>query len=144
MIFHPAMLAQSQSKHPSPSLRHGSTLGHFTALLVDANEIAAGQNIIATMPQSDVSPSVVWLFSVCLSVCLSVSIINQTHSRTCSRASIESSSNHRITQSLSRNAHYATSHRTETTIFQLSDQKFEHMMIIDDKRPNEMEQSRRR
>lgn len=139
MIFHPAMLAQSQSKHPSPSLRHGSTLGHFTALLVDANEIAARQNIIATMPQSDVSPS------VCLSfVCLSVSIINQTHSRTCSRASIESSSNHRITQSLSRNAHYATSHRTETTIFQLSDQKFEHMMIIDDKRPNEMEQSRRR
>lgn len=139
MIFHPAMLAQSQSKHPSPSLRHGSTLSHFTALLVDANEIAAGQNIIATMPQSDVSPS------VCLSfVCLSVSIINQTHSRTCSRASIESSSNHRITQSLSRNAHYATSHRTETTIFQLSDQKFEHMMIIDDKRPNEMEQSRRR
>lgn len=139
MIFHPGMLAQSQSKHPSPSLRHGSTLGHFTALLVDANEIAAWQNIIATMPQSDVSSS------VCLSfVCLSVSIINQTHSRTCSRASIESSSNHRITQSLSRNAHYATSHRTETTIFQLSDQKFEHMMIIDDKRPNEMEQSRRR
>lgn len=139
MIFHPAMLAQSQSKHPSPSQRHGSTLGHFRTLLVDANEIAAGQNIIATMPQSDVSSS------VCLSfVCLSVSIINQTHSRTCSRASIESSSNHRITQSLSRNAHYATSHRTETTIFQLSDQKFEHMMIIDDKRPNEMEQSRRR
>lgn len=139
MIFHPAMLAQSQSKHPSPPLRHGSTLGYFRTLLVDANEIAAWQNIIATMPQSDVSSS------VCLSfVCLSVSIINQTHSRTCSRASIESSSNHRITQLLSRNAHYATSHRTETTIFQLSDQKFEHMMIIDDKRPNEMEQSRRR
>lgn len=140
MIFHPAMLAQSQSKHPSTSLRHGSTLGHFSTLLVDANEIAAWQNVIATIPQSVVSP-----WSVCPSfVCLSVSIINQTHSRTCSRASIESSSNHRITQSLSRNAHYATSHRTETTIFQLSDQKFEHMMIIDDKRPNEMEQSRRR
>lgn len=129
MIFHPAMLAQSQSKHPSPSLRHGSTFGHFRTLWAKyyCNN--------ATKRCQSVSR---------LSVCLSVSIINQTHSRTCSRASIESSSNHRIIQSLSRNAHYATSHRTETTIFQLSDQKFEHMMIIDDKRPNEMEQSRRR
>lgn len=63
MIFHPVMLAQSQSKHPSPSL------GHFSILLVDANEIAAWQNIIATMPQSDVRPSVVCLSYLCLSVC---------------------------------------------------------------------------
>lgn len=64
-------------------------------------------------------------------------LINQTHSEA---QPIIQSSGYPITQSLRRNVHYAA---TETTIFQLSDQKFEHMMIIDDKSSKELEHTRK-
>lgn len=69
-----------------------ATLGHS---LVNANEIAAGQNIIATMPQSDVSPSV-----VCLSVFLPASSIK----RTLEHAREHPSNHHPITESPNRSA----------------------------------------